>query len=71
MKKKKVNETVQMIGSFPPKKEIFEFTSPYEEVLTGEANTKPYKGIAQFSDDDGRILLDLNYTFQLVKEWKD
>jgi len=62
------NETY-MVGSYGPKLEMHEYTTPYDEMPTGMLARGKYKVISLFTDDDGHEHLKWEWGFELKKDW--
>ncbi|CAI5455908.1 unnamed protein product [Caenorhabditis angaria] len=57
-----------MMGSYAPKLEIQEYTSPNEEAPQGMIHRGKYKVHSKITDDDGHVYLDWNWTLHITKD---
>ena len=60
-----------MVGSYGPKKEIYEYKSPLEEFPSGMMKRGDYKVKSSFEDDDGNVILAWEWHFSIKKDWSD
>jgi Rho GDP-dissociation inhibitor len=64
-----VQEMRSMLGTFAPQQE------PYVHILAEQLTPSwvlargPYSARRQFIDDDGTVYLDVNYSFEICKDW--
>lgn len=66
----KVDSTKEMIGTFSPQTEPYTHEMPEETTPSGIFARGSYSARTQFLDDDNRCYLELNYTFEIKKEWQ-
>ncbi|PIN21322.1 Rho GDP-dissociation inhibitor [Handroanthus impetiginosus] len=66
----KVDNTKEMIGTFSPQAEPYTHEMPEETTPSGIFARGSYSAKTQFLDDDNRCYLELNYTFEIKKEWQ-
>lgn len=60
-----------MVGSYGPKKEVYEYKSPEEEFPSGMMQRGEYKVKSLFTDDDKNEILAWEWKFEIKKDWKD
>ncbi|XP_073058735.1 rho GDP-dissociation inhibitor 1-like [Primulina eburnea] len=66
----KVDSTKEMIGTFSPQPEAYTHEMPEETTPSGIFARGSYSAKTQFLDDDKRCYLELNYTFEIKREWQ-
>lgn len=66
----KVDTTKEMIGTFSPQSEPYTHEMPEETTPSGIFARGSYTARTQFLDDDNRCYLELNYTFEIKKDWQ-
>ncbi|EPS69547.1 hypothetical protein M569_05220, partial [Genlisea aurea] len=66
----KVDNTKEMIGTFSPQAEPYTHQMPEETTPSGIFARGSYSARTQFLDDDDRCYLELNYTFDIKKDWQ-
>ncbi|XP_075483011.1 rho GDP-dissociation inhibitor 1-like [Primulina tabacum] len=66
----KVDSTKEMIGTFSPQPEAYTHEMPEETTPSGIFARGSYSAKTQFLDDDNRCYLELNYTFEIKREWQ-
>ncbi|KAK4439420.1 Rho GDP-dissociation inhibitor 1 [Sesamum alatum] len=66
----KVDNTKEMIGTFSPQPEPYKHEMPEETTPSGMFARGTYSAKTQFLDDDNRCYLELNYTFEIKKDWQ-
>lgn len=66
----KVYTTKEMIGTFSPQTEPYTHEMPEETTPSGIFARGSYSARTQFLDDDKRCYLELNYTFDIKREWQ-
>ncbi|XP_075495280.1 rho GDP-dissociation inhibitor 1-like [Primulina tabacum] len=66
----KVDSTKEMIGTFSPQPEAYSHEMPEETTPSGIFARGSYSAKTQFLDDDNRCYLELNYTFEIRKDWQ-
>ncbi|XP_073118625.1 rho GDP-dissociation inhibitor 1-like [Henckelia pumila] len=65
----KVDSTKEMIGTFSPQAEPYTHEMPEETTPSGIFAKGSYSAKTQFLDDDNRCYLELNYTFEIKRDW--
>lgn len=60
----------QMVGSYPPKKEIQSYTTPFEEAPSGMMARGTYSVTSLFTDDDKNEHLKWEWSFEIKKDWQ-
>lgn len=65
-----VDKMVQMVGSYPPKKEIQSYTTPFEEAPSGMMARGTYSVSSLFTDDDKNEHLKWEWSFEIKKDWQ-
>ncbi|XP_011086231.1 rho GDP-dissociation inhibitor 1 [Sesamum indicum] len=66
----KVDSTKEMIGTFSPQPEAYTHEMPEETTPSGMFARGSYSAKTQFLDDDNKCYLELNYTFEIKKDWQ-
>jgi len=66
----KVDSTKEMIGTFSPQSEPYTHEMPEETTPSGMFARGSYSAKTQFLDDDDRCYLEMNYTFEIKKDWR-
>ncbi|KAL7130399.1 hypothetical protein ABFS83_13G131300 [Erythranthe nasuta] len=66
----KVDNTKEMIGTFSPQPEPYTHEMPEETTPSGFLARGSYSAKTQFLDDDNKSYLELNYTFEIKKDWQ-
>ncbi|KAL3519378.1 hypothetical protein ACH5RR_017527 [Cinchona calisaya] len=66
----KVDSTKQMIGTFSPQAEPYTHEMPEETTPSGMFARGSYSARTKFLDDDNKCYLEINYTFDIKKEWQ-
>ncbi|KAL8461579.1 hypothetical protein ACS0TY_032093 [Phlomoides rotata] len=66
----KVDNTKEMIGTFSPQSEPYTHEMPEETTPSGIFARGSYTARTQFLDDDNKCYLELNYTFEIKKDWQ-
>lgn len=64
-----VDETRDMMGTFAPQLEPYVHIAEEEVTPSGSLARGAYTARKRFIDDDGRVYLDLDYSFEIRKEW--
>ncbi|CAN0283847.1 unnamed protein product [Lampetra planeri] len=67
----KVDKTHYMVGSYGPRGEEYDFTTPLEEAPKGLLARGTYNVKSQFTDDDQHDHLSWDWNITIKKEWKD
>lgn len=65
----KVDSTKEMIGTFSPQLEPYTHEMPEETTPSGMFARGSYVAKSKFLDDDNKCYLEINYTFDIKKEW--
>ncbi|MES1913154.1 MAG: hypothetical protein MHM6MM_005371 [Cercozoa sp. M6MM] len=66
----RVDVTEEMLGGFPPRKEVYEYTFPEEEAPSGMLARGTYTARTVMSDDDGDTHISFEYQLAIKKEWE-
>ncbi|WOL13977.1 rho GDP-dissociation inhibitor 1-like [Canna indica] len=65
----KVDRTKHMLGTFSPQLEPYTYEAPEETTPSGMFARGSYSAKTKFVDDDGKCYLEINYTFDIRREW--
>ncbi|CAL9751508.1 unnamed protein product [Musa acuminata subsp. burmannicoides] len=65
----KMDRTKEMLGTFSPQLEPYTYETPEETTPSGLFARGSYSARTMFVDDDGKCYLEINYTFDIRKEW--
>ncbi|KAF9610518.1 hypothetical protein IFM89_022798 [Coptis chinensis] len=65
----KVDNTKEMLGVFSPQEEPYTHVMPEETTPSGIFARGSYSARTKFIDDDNKCYLEINYTFDIRKEW--
>ncbi|KAF8409662.1 hypothetical protein HHK36_005741 [Tetracentron sinense] len=65
----KVDSTKEMLGTFSPRPEPYRHQMPEEGTPSGIFARGAYSARTKFLDDDDKCYLEINYTFDIRKEW--
>ncbi|KAK8491472.1 hypothetical protein V6N11_059397 [Hibiscus sabdariffa] len=65
----KVYSTKEMIGTFSPQLEPYTHEMPEETAPSGFLARGSYTAKSKFLDDDNKCYLEINYTFNIKKDW--
>uniref|UniRef100_U5EIG4 Rho GDP-dissociation inhibitor 3 n=1 Tax=Corethrella appendiculata TaxID=1370023 RepID=U5EIG4_9DIPT len=65
-----VDKMTQMVGSYPPKKEIQNYITPFEEAPSGLMARGTYSVVSLFTDDDKNEHLKWEWSFEIKKDWQ-
>ncbi|KAJ4826484.1 Rab GDP dissociation inhibitor alpha [Turnera subulata] len=65
----KVDSTKEMIGTFSPQLEHYTHEIPEETTPSGMFARGSYTAKSRFIDDDKKCHLEINYTFDIRKDW--
>ncbi|KAK6919256.1 Rho protein GDP-dissociation inhibitor [Dillenia turbinata] len=65
----KVDSTKEMLGTFSPRSEAYAHMMPEETTPLGIFARGSYSARSKFLDDDNKCYLEINYTFDIRKEW--
>ncbi|XP_028778203.1 rho GDP-dissociation inhibitor 1-like [Neltuma alba] len=66
----RVDSTKEMIGTFSPQEEAYTHEMPEETTPSGMLARGTYTAKSKFVDDDNKCHLEINYTFDIRKDWK-
>ncbi|XP_041025853.1 rho GDP-dissociation inhibitor 1-like isoform X1 [Juglans microcarpa x Juglans regia] len=66
----KVDSTKEMIGTFSPQAEPYTHEMHEETTPSGMFARGSYSARSKFVDDDDKCYLEINYTFDIRKEWQ-
>lgn len=66
----KVDSTKEMIGTFSPQAEPYTHEICEETTPSGMFARGSYSARSKFVDDDNKCYLEINYTFDIRKEWQ-
>ena len=64
-----VDKSNLMIGSYGPKTEPQEYSTPVEEAPTGMMSRGHYTMKSKFTDDDKNPILEWEWSLDIKKEW--
>ncbi|KAK9715062.1 hypothetical protein RND81_06G140500 [Saponaria officinalis] len=65
----KVDSTKEMLGTFSPQAEPYTHLMPEDTTPSGIFARGSYSARTKFVDDDNKCYLEINYTFDIRKEW--
>ncbi|KAL5126160.1 Rho GDP-dissociation inhibitor 1 [Glycine soja] len=65
----KVDSSKEMLGTFSPQAEPYTHEMPEETTPSGLFARGSYSARSKFLDDDNKCYLEINYTFDIRKEW--
>ncbi|XP_062228802.1 rho GDP-dissociation inhibitor 1-like [Phragmites australis] len=65
----RVDSTKEMLGTFGPQTEPYTYLMPEETTPSGIFARGSYTARTKFLDDDGKLYLEVNYTFDIRREW--
>lgn len=65
----KVDSTKEMLGTFSPQAEPYTHELPEDTTPSGLFARGSYSAKTKFTDDDDKCHLEINYTFDIRKEW--
>ncbi|XP_031129098.1 rho GDP-dissociation inhibitor 1-like [Ipomoea triloba] len=65
----KVDGTKEMLGTFSPQVEPYKHEMPEETTPSGMFARGSYSAKTKFVDDDNKCYLEINYTFEIKKDW--
>ncbi|KAK9155438.1 hypothetical protein Sjap_002918 [Stephania japonica] len=65
----RVDNTKEMLGTFSPQAEPYTHEMPEETTPSGIFARGSYSARTKFLDDDNKCYLEMNYTFDIKKEW--
>ncbi|KAI4308439.1 hypothetical protein L6164_031516 [Bauhinia variegata] len=65
----KVDSTKEMLGTFSPQQEPYTHEMPEETTPSGLFARGQYTAKSKFCDDDDKCYLEINYIFDIRKDW--
>ncbi|WZY87303.1 rho GDP-dissociation inhibitor 1 isoform X1 [Brassica napus] len=65
-----VDSTKAMLGTFSPQAEPYQHVMPEETTPSGIFARGSYSARTKFIDDDNKCYLEINYTFDIRKNWQ-
>ncbi|KAF7831621.1 Rho GDP-dissociation inhibitor 1 [Senna tora] len=65
----KVDSSKEMLGTFSPQPEPYAHEMPEETTPSGMFARGQYSARSKFLDDDNKCYLEINYTFDIRKDW--
>lgn len=65
----KVDSTKEMLGTFSPQQEPYTHVIPEDTSPSGFFARGSYSARTKFVDDDNKCYLEINYTFDIKKDW--
>ncbi|CAL5203558.1 unnamed protein product [Lathyrus oleraceus] len=65
----KVDSAKEMLGTFSPQQEPYTHEMPEEVTPSGMFARGQYTARTKFLDDDNKCYLEINYTFDIRKDW--
>uniref|UniRef100_A0A7C8Z5V3 Rho GDP-dissociation inhibitor n=1 Tax=Opuntia streptacantha TaxID=393608 RepID=A0A7C8Z5V3_OPUST len=66
----KVDSTKEMLGTFSPQAEPYTHEMPEDTTPSGIFARGSYTARTKFVDDDNKCYLEINYTFDIRKDWQ-
>ncbi|OMO76943.1 RHO protein GDP dissociation inhibitor [Corchorus capsularis] len=66
----KVDSAKEMLGTFSPQAEPYTHELPEETTPSGMFARGTYTARSKFADDDNKSYLEINYTFDIRKDWQ-
>ena len=66
----KVDTETHMCGSFAPKLDMQEFTTPQQDVPSGMLALGKYRVVSLFTDDDKNEILKWEWGLEIKSEWE-
>ncbi|GMG98738.1 hypothetical protein Nepgr_000578 [Nepenthes gracilis] len=66
----KVDSTKEMLGTFSPQTDPYTHDMPEEIAPSGLFARGSYSARSKFVDDDNKCYLEINYAFEISKEWE-
>ncbi|XP_061340779.1 rho GDP-dissociation inhibitor 1-like [Gastrolobium bilobum] len=66
----KVDSSKEMIGTFSPQTEHYTHEMPEETTPSGMFARGTYSARSKFVDDDNKCYLEINYAFDIRKDWQ-
>ncbi|OEL12527.1 Rho GDP-dissociation inhibitor 1 [Dichanthelium oligosanthes] len=65
----KVDRAKEMLGTFSPQLEPYAYVTPEDTTPSGMFARGSYSARTKFLDDDRKCYLEINYTFDIRREW--
>ncbi|CAD6336812.1 unnamed protein product [Miscanthus lutarioriparius] len=65
----RVDSTKEMLGTFSPQAEPYTYLTPEETTPSGIFARGSYSARTKFVDDDRKCYLEMNYTFDIRRDW--
>lgn len=65
----RVDKTKEMLGTFSPQLEPYTYVTPEETTPSGVFARGSYSAKTKFVDDDRKCYLEINYTFDIRRDW--
>lgn len=65
----KVDSAKAMLGTFSPQSDPYVYETPEDTTPSGLFARGSYSAKTRFVDDDGKCYLEINYTFDIRKDW--
>lgn len=65
----KVDRAKEMLGTFSPQQEPYTYVTPEDTTPSGMFARGSYSARTKFLDDDRKCYLEINYTFDIRREW--
>ncbi|OMO65004.1 RHO protein GDP dissociation inhibitor [Corchorus olitorius] len=65
-----VDSTKEMLGTFSPQAEPYTHEMPEEKTPFGMFARGAYTARSKFADDDDKSYSEINYTFDIRKDWQ-
>ncbi|CAN6197868.1 unnamed protein product [Urochloa humidicola] len=65
----RVDSTKEMLGTFSPQTEPYTYLTPEETTPSGIFARGSYSARTKFLDDDRKCYLEMNYTFDIRRDW--
>ncbi|KAL8238088.1 hypothetical protein R6Q59_019169 [Mikania micrantha] len=65
----KVDRVKHMLGTFSPQQEAYTYDMPEETTPSGYFARGSYSAKTKFVDDDNKCYLEINYSFDIRKDW--
>lgn len=65
----RVDSTKEMLGTFSPQAEPYTYLTPEETTPSGIFARGSYSARTKFLDDDRKCYLEMNYTFDIRRDW--
>ncbi|XP_062232999.1 rho GDP-dissociation inhibitor 1-like isoform X2 [Phragmites australis] len=65
----RVDSSKEMLGTFSPQTEPYTYLTPEETTPSGIFARGSYSARTKFLDDDRKCYVEMNYTFDIRREW--